>query len=138
MLQRRGVAIKPDAGLADGGGVARRTRLSRPLVAWCLLALLLWLAQVAWLAHRLAQPTWGEYWHWRGVYRPGLQTLDATAGDFLPGYVFHPLSPTGARVAFVLSAAVYAMAVTGLAWLALRATSGWRQRAGRRLRRSLA
>ena len=91
-------------------------------VRWVCLWLLLWVAQIVWLYHRLGRPTWSEYWHMRGLYRPGIAAVETTGGEHLPGYVFNPLSPTGAKWAFVISAGVYALAGTMAIWLLWRAS----------------
>lgn len=120
------------------GNVSSR-RSARPAVMpWVLLALLLWAAQLMMLYGELASPTWSAYWYWRGVYRPGIQAVGATGGEHLPGHVFNPLSPAGAKWAFVLASGAYALAGTAVVWAMLRLTRARRQRTGRRLRRALA
>ena len=116
----------------------RRRRLARDWGPWLLVLALAWAAQLAWLHHRLGRPTWGEYWQFRGLYRPGIQAVDATGGDYLPAHVFHPLSPGGAKLAFVLAAGVYALAGTLLVWGAWRLSQNRRARVARSFRRALA
>ena len=100
--------------------------------------MLLWAAQLIWLYHRLGRPTWSAYWHMRGLYRPGIAAVESGGGEHLPGYVFNPLSPTGAKWAFILSAGVYALAGTLAMWLLWRLSQKRRARTVRRLRRAIA
>lgn len=105
---------------------------------WVVLWLALFSAQLVWLYHRLGRPSWSEYWRMRGLYRPGISAVETTGGDHLPGYVFNPLSPTGAKWAFILAAAVYALAATLGLWVLWRGSRKPRQRAVRRFRRAIA
>lgn len=105
---------------------------------WTVIWLALWLAQLAWLYHVLGRPTWSEYWQMRGLYRPGISAVETTGANHLPAYVFNPLSPTGARWAFILSAAVYAVAGTLVLWLMWRASQRPWGHAVRRFRRAIA
>lgn len=113
-------------------------RLRKDWGKWLLLAAFLWAIQLLWIHQRLGRPSWGEYWAMRGFYRPGIQAVDATSGSILPGYVFHPLSPSGAPWAFVLAAGVYAIAGTLLAWGGLRLRQKYGRRAARSFRRAVA
>ena len=103
-------------------------RRRRPLLCWLLLAPALWLGQLLALHLAFADGfAWGRYWRLRALYRPGIaaaQALDATLGGPLPGWVFDPLSPTGAKVAFALAAAVYGLGVAAAAWLVRRSFFG--------------
>lgn len=106
----------------------------RALSRWFFVLALVWLLQLLWIYVRLASPSWGEYWSMRGLYRPGIQAVDVSGGGHLPGYVFNPLSPTGAKWAFILASGVYAAAATGLAWITWRLTEKRRKRMLRALR----
>lgn len=113
-------------------------RLRKAGGKWLLLAAFLWSCQLLWIHQRLGRPSWSEYWRMRGIYRPGIQTVDATGGSVLPGYVFHPLSPNGAPLAFVLAAGVYAILGTLLIWSGLRLRQRYGRRAARSFRRAVA
>ncbi len=126
-------------GLADAMGMPVASRRMRQRWGkWLLLVVFLWVIQLVWIHQRLGRPSWSEYWRMRGIYRPGIQTVDATGGSVLPGYVFHPLSPNGAPWAFVLAAGVYAGAATLLIWCAVRLRERYGKRAARSLRRAIA
>lgn len=105
---------------------------------WLCVLALLWVAQLAWLYWRLGRPGWSEYWQLRAVYRPGIQAVDATGGDHLPGYLLNPLSPTGAKWAFILASGAYALLATCALWAIWRASEKRRRRVNRSLRRAIA
>ena len=92
----------------------RTSRTRRRLLRFGLVALALWIGQVALLAHRLRRFDWDEYWLLRGFYRPGVILFRSVAGPFVPRDVFDPLHPGGARVALLAAALIYAVAVAGL------------------------
>jgi len=89
---------------------------------WVLAVLVLWAGQLIVLMDQLGDPTWSAYWHWRELYRPGIRIAETHAGGYVPGGTFNALSPTGARLAFVLSAGIYAVLAAAGLWaiLALR------------------
>lgn len=131
------IPLKRRCGVADGSDVRAR-RSKRPTgSSWLLLARLFWAAQMAILHQHLGRPKWNEYWRWRGVYRPGLQAVNAAGGEYLPGYVFDPLSATGAMWGFALSAGVYALVATVALWTLWRAMGRRRQGFVRGFRREL-
>ena len=103
-----------------------------------MLLALLWAAQLALLYHRLGEPSWNAYWYWRGLYRPGIRAVGLAGGEYLPGYVFHPLSPSGAKWAFILAAGVYAASATGALWAIWRLSEPKRRKVRRSVRRALA
>ena len=105
---------------------------------WIALGLALWAVQLLWLYHRLGGLSWSEYWHMRGLYRPGISAVETAGGEHLPGYFFNPLSPTGAKWAFIFSAGVYSLAATLAIWLIWRSSQKPRLRAARRFRRAIA
>lgn len=98
--------------------MARRRRKSRTrrrlLLRFGLVALALWIGQIALLAHRLRRFDWDEYWLLRGFYRPGVILFRTVAGPFVPRDVFDPLHPGGARVALLAAALIYAVVVAGI------------------------
>lgn len=106
------------------------------VVAWLVVFAGLWVIQLWWLG--TAATSWSGYWHWRGVYRPGIQAVQATGGSMLPSHVFHPLSPSGARWAFLLASGVYAVAGTLVIWAIWRITRPRRRRLVRRVARAAA
>ena len=105
---------------------------------WLLLLALIWLSQLAWLSSRIGPLSWREYWHLRGIYRPGIQAVDATGGEYLPRHVFHPLSPGGAKWAFILAAGVYAVLATLMIWGLWRASVKRRREVARSFKRAFA
>lgn len=119
---------------ADTSRVPRFARRLLPrLLPWILLALALWVGQLWYIGHTTVG--WSSYWSWRGWYRPGIQVVQTHGGEYLPGHTFHPLSPTGARLAFALAAAVYAAGATLICWAALRLTRSRRKRLARAMTR---
>ena len=110
---------------ADAGPVRRAV-----WVPWLLLLALLWAGQLWWLS--TTATSWGGYWRWRGVYRPGIWAAQSAAGEYLPGRTFSPLSPSGAVHAFALSSGVYALCVTAALWLVWRLARGTRTSTRRR------
>lgn len=105
----------------------------RPLIPWLLLALALWTLQLWYIGHTTVG--WSSYWSWRGWYRPGIQVVETHGSDYLPGHTFHALSPNGARLAFALAAAVYAVGATLICWGLWRGTRKRRKRAARAMTR---
>ena len=100
------------------------------VLPWLAVLAVLWLGQLWWLS--TAAGSWSGYWYWRGVYRPGIQTVEATSGEYLPDHTFHPLSPSGARLAFVLSSGTYAAGATTGLWLLVRLPRRGKRRGRRR------
>lgn len=115
--------------------ISQRTR---NWARWLIVLVLIWAIQLIWLYDRLGRPNWGEYWQMRGWYRPGIQVVDATGGEYLPEHVLNPLSPAGATWAFVLAAGVYALLATCIIWAVWRAGEKRRRRAMRSFRRAVA
>ena len=108
-------------------------RTFHALMPWLFVACALWLGQLWYIGSTTSGPF--SYWAWRGWYRPGIQVVEHQGGEYLPDHTFHPLSPSGAKLAFVLSAGVYALVGTLLIWMAWRGTRTRRRRVVSKLTR---
>ena len=108
-------------------------RFVQRLLPWITLAIALWILQLWYISHTTVG--WTSYWTWRGWYRPGMQVVQAHGSAYLPGHTFHPLSPSGARLAFALAGAVYAAGATLVCWILWRVTQKRRKRFTRAMTR---